>query len=77
MLKTLLTLALAGLFVPSIGRAQFANTVISYRIDVLSGRTQIDAISAVPEPAGWKVGLAGAAVLWIGSRVKRKGAKLC
>src|SRR5258706_15744251 len=30
MLKTLLTLAQAGLFVPSIGRAQFANTVISY-----------------------------------------------
>jgi hypothetical protein len=27
------------------------------RIDVLSGRTQIDAISAVPEPTGWVLGM--------------------
>jgi hypothetical protein len=34
------------------------------RIDVLSGRTQIDAISAVPEPGAWMMG-AIAGVLWL------------
>lgn len=32
------------------------------RIDVLSGRTQIDAVSAVPEPGAWMLGAIGALV---------------
>jgi hypothetical protein len=39
---------------------------VSYvRIDVLSGRTQIDAIAAVPEPGTAALGVVGLAVLWL------------
>jgi hypothetical protein len=43
------------------------------RIDVLSGRTQIDAISIVPEPGAWMMGAIGG-ILWltIGRRRKAK-----
>jgi hypothetical protein len=35
------------------------------RIDVLSGRTQIDAVSVVPEPLGWEVCLLGGLLVWL------------
>src|SRR6266567_4439795 len=35
------------------------------RIDVLSGRTQIDAIAVVPEPSTWALGLVGLCLLWL------------
>src|SRR6185369_3763047 len=35
------------------------------RIDVLSGRTQIDAVAPVPEPAGWALSLLVAALIWL------------
>jgi hypothetical protein len=39
---------------------------VSYvRIDVLSGRTQIDALAVVPEPGVGAVGLLGLALLWL------------
>jgi MYXO-CTERM domain-containing protein len=41
------------------------------RIDVLSGRTQIDAVSVVPEPAAWALGLVGAGLLWLGRKKGR------
>jgi len=37
------------------------------RIDVLSGRTQIDAVSVVPEPSVWVLGLVGLCLLWLRS----------
>jgi len=37
------------------------------RIDVLSGRTQIDAVSTVPEQAAWSLGLMGLCLLWLRS----------
>jgi len=39
------------------------------RIDVLSGRTQIDAVSATPEPRAWALGLMGICLFWL--RAKR------
>jgi hypothetical protein len=47
------------------------------RIDVLSGRTQIDAISAVPEPSVWALGLAGVALFGLWAGMRRRGAKPC
>src|SRR6185369_10698299 len=38
------------------------------RIDVLSGRTQIDAVAPVPEPAGWALSLLVAALIWLNLR---------
>lgn len=39
------------------------------RIDVLSGRTQIDAVAPVPEPAGWALSLLVAvALVWLNAR---------
>src|SRR5882672_6133169 len=35
------------------------------RIDVLSGRTQIDAVSVVPEPSVWALGLMGLCLVWL------------
>jgi hypothetical protein len=45
------------------GNAVTLDRVSYVRIDVLSGRTQIDAIAAVPEPQTWMVGTLGAAVM--------------
>jgi len=39
------------------------------RIDVLSGRTQIDAVSVVPEPSASALGLMGLCLFWL--RAKR------
>jgi hypothetical protein len=47
---------------------QSANFV---RIDVLSGRTQIDAISAVPEPCSWMIAAIGSAI-WLKPGCGRK-----
>jgi hypothetical protein len=47
------------------GNAVDLASVDYVRIDVLSGRTQVDAIAAVPEPAGWALGLAGVSLLWL------------
>jgi hypothetical protein len=41
------------------------------RIDVLSGRTQIDAISAVPEPCAWMIAAIGI-VIWLKPGCRRK-----
>jgi hypothetical protein len=41
------------------------------RIDVLSGRTQIDAVSIVPEPRAWMMGAVGALV-WLKIGCRRK-----
>jgi hypothetical protein len=41
------------------------------RIDVLSGRTQIDAISIVPEPGSWMIGAIGG-FLWLKFGCRRK-----
>jgi hypothetical protein len=41
------------------------------RIDVLSGRTQIDAISIVPEPGAWMMGALGS-ILWLKFGCRRK-----
>ena len=41
------------------------------RIDVLSGRTQIDAVSIVPEPSAWMMGAIGALV-WLTIGCRRK-----
>src|SRR5882672_2960486 len=47
------------------------------RIDVLSGRTQIDAISVVPEPSACGLAVLGRAMLWLKARSRREaGAKL-
>jgi hypothetical protein len=47
---------------------------VSYvRIDVLSGRTQIDAISVVPEPSSGLLSAVGGTVLWLTSRSRRQG----
>jgi hypothetical protein len=47
-------------------------TSASYvRIDVLSGRTQIDAIAVVPEPAPLTLGLLGVGLLWLRHLNKR------
>jgi len=44
------------------------------RIDVLSGRAEIDAIAAVPEPRTWLIAVAGAAVCLIrGWRKRNRG----
>jgi len=37
------------------------------RIDVLSGRTQIDAVSVAPEPSASAPGLVGLCLLWLRS----------
>jgi len=44
------------------------------RIDVLSGRTQIDAVSVVPEPGAWALGAVGA-VLWLKNGRRRKASR--
>jgi hypothetical protein len=41
------------------------------RIDVLTGRTQIDAVSIVPEPGAWLMGAIGG-ILWLNIRSRRK-----
>ena len=46
------------------GNAVTLESVSYVRIDVLSGRTQIDAISVVPEPNSWVLGGLGAAMIW-------------
>ncbi len=57
------------------GNAVSLESVGYVRIDVLSGRTQIDAASVVPEPSVWALGMLGGAVL--GIRKKRRGVELC
>jgi hypothetical protein len=47
------------------------------RIDVLSGRTQIDAISAVPEPSVWALGLTGVVLFRLWTGMTRRGGKSC
>jgi len=44
------------------------------RIDVLSGRTQVDAVSVVPEPGAWAIGAVGA-VLWLKNGRRRKASR--
>jgi hypothetical protein len=44
------------------------------RIDVLSGRTQIDAISIVPEPGAWMMGAIGG-MLWLKFGCRRKATR--
>jgi len=44
------------------------------RINVLSGRTQIDAISATPEPSSWAIAMTGAILFW--SKISRRS-KAC
>jgi hypothetical protein len=34
------------------------------RVEVLSGKSEIDGIAAVPEPASWVIALAGALLIW-------------
>jgi hypothetical protein len=55
------------------GNAVTLGSVNYVRVDVLSGRTQIDAVSVVPEPCVWALGVIGARVL--GIRKKRSGVK--
>jgi hypothetical protein len=44
------------------------------RIDVLSGRTQIDAVSVVPEPGSWMMGAIGG-ILWLKFGCRRKAGR--
>jgi len=39
------------------------------RIDVLSGRTQVDAVSVVPEPSALALGLMGITVFWLRAKL--------
>jgi hypothetical protein len=48
------------------------------RIDVLSGRTQVDAISVVPEASSWTLGALGGFLFWLRAGSRREiGVKLC
>ena len=47
------------------GQSIFLSAISFVRVDVLSGKSEIDAISAVPEPAPWILGLMGLALsIW-------------
>jgi hypothetical protein len=41
------------------GQSVFLSAISFVRVDVVSGKSEIDAISAVPEPASWALGLVG------------------
>jgi len=60
------------------GDAVTLGSVDYVRIDVLSGRTQIDAISVVPEPQGWAFGvLAGVVFGFRGRKKEQTEVKMC
>ncbi|MDB6112387.1 MAG: hypothetical protein JWR69_4137 [Pedosphaera sp.] len=58
------------------GNSVSLDSINFVRIDVLSGKSEIDGLSAVPEPRGWAIGVAGAALLLLPARRKRARAPI-
>jgi hypothetical protein len=56
------------------GNAVTLESASYVRIDVLSGRTQVDAISVVPEPSGFVLAALGGLMFWLR---RRPGSSLC
>lgn len=52
------------------GQSVMLDQVRYVRIDVLSGRSEIDAVAVVPEPATWSVAILGS-LLWFVGRCRR------
>jgi hypothetical protein len=51
------------------GHSVFLPSISYVRVDVLSGKSEIDAVAAVPEPGSLAIALAGAVIFWLRGRL--------
>jgi hypothetical protein len=54
-----------------VGQSVFLPSISFVRVEVLSGKSEVDAFSAVPEPSTWSIAVSGFALFW--ARRRRTG----